>query len=314
MSLKDKSTKINKSIDINKFSVKTIDNIAKIIGIKLPYRKSNVQTLEEYFKFYNKEQELYDILNFLVISQRPNIHEFMYKLKNKIGKGLQKQKKYKEVNQEKIEEEIELLNKQLIYNHMKSYQSIDNEGKYYLSLDIRSANFTVLKQVMGGLIHENSWSEYFKRRFPKDVRSDSRKNQELGIVGQSYDVPQCLYESKYLRQFIIGDLTKLKFLWELENLKLLQKVCDIGINNLICVNSDELIIEVKDYDEADKIINELNPINDMFRIKKFRLQKINDYKNQNYLLKEFDDGSRALFGVGPDHHMKLYQIYILCNH
>jgi len=73
--------------------------------------------------------------------------------------------------------------------------------------------------------------------------------------------------------------------------------------------NDEIIIEVEHYEEADKIISLLDPDLNIFRIKKFQLQKIDGYQD-NYMLKIMDNGSGQLINIHPQNHKELYLNFI----
>jgi len=199
------------------------------------------------------------------------------------------------------------IRKTLRFNQIKAYCLDENDGKTYVSFDIQSANFTSLKLISGGKL-TGMWTEFLKGLVPNDVRSASKKNVEMNVAGLTVEIPNCLYESKFFRQFLLGDLKKLKFIWELENIRYLAKICELGLANNVCVNSDELVIEVRDYDEADRLIGSL-PVSGIHRIKKFRMAKIDGYQ-KNYMLKSFQDGSKQLMNVDPPYYDELYVKYI----
>ena len=247
-------------------------------------------------------------------TNRKDISEFIFKAQKTIATHIKEQSYYKNLDTNKLKEEYAILQKETICNRVKSYAISDNDGKYFLSIDIETANFTVLKEISN--YHEQeyididmTWPDYFKQLVPNDCRSTSKRNVMKGLAGLSFDIPNCLYESKHFRQVILGDLGKLKHLWELKNIKLLNSFSKLGLNNPVTVNSDEIIIEVMDYMEADKII-ELLSIPKGFRVKKFRLLKIDGFEQKNSVVKVFDDMSKALMNVHPESYDELYKKFI----
>lgn len=95
-------------------------------------------------------------------------------------------------------------------------------------------------------------------------------------------------------------------------MQMLAQICEKNLDNFICTNSDEIIIQVLNFDEADKIINLVN-IPSGFRVQKFQLHKI-DYYVPNYMYKEYsnDNKNKVLVNVHPEDYDQLYKQYIIC--
>lgn len=291
---------------MNSISDRCITKIAKLIGVSLP-EKIKKEEIEQILKTRGKYEDFVKISTFTTLSGRDDINEFMFKVKKVVETHIKSSSFYKEVVEEEIKKQTNEIRKKLRFNQISSYGIDQNDGKTYLSFDIQSANFTALKLISGGIISE-TWPEFLKRLFPLDVRSESKKNVELKVAGLSVEVPDCLYESKFFRQFLLGDLKKLRFIWELENLKYLASICESGIDNPICVNSDELVIEVKDQENA-LVLMQILPKSNMHRSKIFELKKLDGYK-KNYLLKVFSDGSKQLMNVDPLYYDELFKKFV----
>lgn len=150
------------------------------------------------------------------------------------------------------------------------YQS-HNIGKYYISVDVRKANFTFLKHECPNINCE--WEE---------------------LVEQSTN-SKFIKNLKPLREIIFGQLGNKKLLKEI--IILIEKIDDIvkSSQNLLSTmrktvcSTDEIIYEInKDYDgkEFMEKILEIDPDNKIYKIEFFRLKKLNPYK---YFVKEIFD-------------------------
>jgi len=292
--------------------------IGKFLGISLSFREPKTRDeIEEIIKLRGKYDDFCQIINFLNKTKRNDPNSFMFKVKKIVGNHINSQSFYKDCDIKELKSKVNKLKGTLKYNKSTSYAISENDGKSYLSIDIRSANFTSLKRLSTQSKHSfetiqvKTWSDYLRSLIPNDTRSNSKRNQENGTAGLVFEIPNCIYESKFFRQFILGDLHKLRFAWELTNLQLLSKFCDLNLDNRVCVNSDELIIEISNFEEADKIVNLLNPNLDVFRIRKFRLQSIKYNERKNYMLKIHDDDSRVLVNIIPDDFDGLYRTFYL---
>jgi hypothetical protein len=281
---------------------KTLVKIGKILGIPLSFRKpKTTQEIEEILKLHNKYKDFCNIIDFLNKTKRENISSFMFKIKNIVQNHIESQSFYKNVTTKKIQSRD-------FETKVKSFYIDSSDQKYFLSIDIKTANFTCLKRLARKEIIQEKWSDYLRFLVPNDERSNSKYNQESGTAGIIFEIPSCIYESKFFRQFVLGNLVKLKYEWEFLNLELLNKFLELKLNNKVCVGSDELIIEVVDYDEADKIVNLLSPDPNIFRITNFQLKKIEGGRKNN-LLKICSNGNIGLINVIPDDYHELYKRY-----
>ena len=302
-------------MDINTLPKKSLKRILEVLGIKLlDFQLSDRNQIVDIIQVRGKYHDLISILNFMNETKRTDITDFMFKVQKTVTQHINSQQYYKDVNIEKIKEATIDLQKSLKYNKVKTFYIHHYDQKMFLSIDIESANFTVLKEISQG--HKDqmdmsmTWPTYFKQLIPNDCRSASKKNIEQNIANLSFDIPNCFYESKFFRQFILGNSDKLKYLWELKNIQLLEKICKLGLDNSICINSDEIIIQIQDYDEATQILSALQVIPLGFRVQKLKLHKI-DYYVPNYMFKEYNNCNKVLVNVHPEDYDKLYRLCIL---
>lgn len=293
---------------IDTLSDKVIFGLGKIVGINFPESSlSDKNDIIKIIKNRGKYNDFMSLVNFMNKSHRNNIIELLQKVKRTIESYIQSLQFYKDINVDDIKNKTLDIKDKLKFNKKTAYLLDINDSNKYLSFDIQSANYTSLKIISNGQITE-TWDEFFRRLVPNDVRTASKRNIEANIVGLTVDIPNCFYESKYVRQYVLGDLKKLRIIWEYENIKYLQKICELNLQNNICVNSDEIVIEVKDYDEADNI-KKMIQLNNIHRVKEFQIFKIDGYK-KNYMFKQFRDGTKMLVNIDPEYYDELYEKFI----
>lgn len=293
---------------LDNISDKVIIGIGKIVGIHFPESSlSDKNKVMKIIKNREKYNDFMSIVDFMNKSHRNNIIELLQKTKRIIESYIQSLQFYKDINVDDIRNKTADIKDKLKFNKKTAYLLDINDNNKYISVDIQSANFTSLKIISNGQITD-TWDEFFRRLVPNDVRTASKRNIEANIVGLTIDIPKCFYESKYVRQYVFGDLKKLRIIWEYENVKYLQKISELNLQNNICVNSDEIVIEVKDYDEADNI-KKMVPFNNIHRIKEFQIFKIDGYR-KNYMFKQFRDGTKTLVNIDPEYYDEIYEKFI----
>jgi hypothetical protein len=156
------------------------------------------------------------------------------------------------------------------------------EGVNYLSVDIRSANWRSLK--------------YY---------------DQLNELGDSYqdfllrfDLPQVFVHSKYLRQFIFGNV----------NPKRQQKVQRNMIQEVVRTFSDDLFVEGVRNDEVIFRFDDFDDVNlesldlDRYSVKFFSVERVEDFRVDTLYDYDGDILSKELSGVsGQEFYLKLKQ-------
>lgn len=107
----------------------------------------------------------------------------MFKLQKEVTNKIGKQSFYKDIDISTVIEEKNALRKKLGPNIEETYyQTHKNDGRLYISIDIRSANYSMLKKISKGEIQEETWPEYFRKIYPFDIRYARKKNQTEGLL------------------------------------------------------------------------------------------------------------------------------------
>lgn len=158
------------------------------------------------------------------------------------------------------------------------------EGVKYFSIDLRSANWVSLKR-------------YDQQNQLGDTYSDF-----LRLFG----LPEIFIHSKYLRQFIFGNVNPKKQQKVQRNL--IQEVVRQFSNDLTveCVKNDEVIFSFKDFSEISPIISSLDE--SKYKVKILTIQRVEDFRIDTHYNIEGNPISNEIVGVnGQQFYLKLKQ-------
>lgn len=229
-------------------SEKAIIHLGKLLDLHL-FTFTN-ENLTEVCQIHGKLDELEQCKAYLVFNQYDNFNKLLFHTQGSLTDFVTKEMKYKEIRLDPLQKETKEI-KENFPKLARQWALKENCGQRFISLDMRSANWTVLKEILG-IEPEVTFADYVQTFCP-----------EAGV-------PRCLLESKYFRQFVLGQLRKLKIIWELETCRLLQKILKKVQPNMIVLNSDEIVFEYNE--EVLKICQEL--VNSKFRLRVVSLDAI----------------------------------------
>ena len=167
------------NMDITTIPRKSLIKMGKMVGVSFSYDQIENQEIESILKLRGKYEDFMAILDFLNLTCRSNINHFIFKVKKIIGNHIKSKEYYQEVDIDDVVSKIKIIKESTEgkYNHVRSYCIGPNEGKRFLSIDIRTANFTVLKKISGGEILVTAWSDYFRKLVPNDIRTNRKRNR-----------------------------------------------------------------------------------------------------------------------------------------
>jgi hypothetical protein len=160
------------------------------------------------------------------------------------------------------------------------------EGQKYLSIDLRSANWLALKKYDPDHINElgNDYSEFLSK----------------------FNLPQVFIHSKYLRQFIFGNVNPKRLIKVQRNLiqELVRKYQDTlqveGVRN------DEVIFTFNEYSEIRSIFDEIDQVR--YKTKIFTVERVEDFRIDTSYNIYGEILNKELMGVdGTQFYMKLKQ-------
>ena len=208
-----------------------------------------------------------------------DLYEFRFKKANEIIDYLKNTRAYNE----------------LIYDNLiPDYPTTKNfeysEDKKYLSIDIRKANWIVLKKYDPEFAPElgNSYDDFISK----------------------FDVPEVFNHSKQLRQFIFGNINP-KRQGKAQRV-IIQEVIDqyahLGLD-IACIKNDEVIYSFDEFDQVLEIFNSVDK--ERFKTKLFTVKRIEDFRINTYLSESGEILYREMVGCNGNLFFIYLKNYIL---
>ena len=207
-----------------------------------------------------------------------------HRVRGKLIEAISNKSAYTELQQDKLDAH-NTVNK---VTQQKNFYNLENAGKTFMSLDLKHANFNVLRVYDSELVLGFETYE--------------------DLVGSVSDFDY-FKKSKYLRQVIFGNLLPKK------QQRLQKKVMDdvitvlntsvgIPMEDFVSASADEVVFEVK-LEDADSLTQKIkdvltedktNPLFDKLRIESFTMKSIGEKK---YFLKEDTTDGSVTFKAVP---------------
>lgn len=137
-----------------------------------------------------------------------------------------------------------------------------NDGKAFISIDMRKANFSSLHHYSADMFGVNTWEEFISK----------------------FTDNQHIINSKYIRQVILGNcnpkrhITYEKYLMDILLTDLLEK--HISIERVVFFSNDEIVIDVSDMNKSRQVLLAFNieqylkDVSPKFKVELFTLYKI----------------------------------------
>lgn len=273
-----------------------VDLIGKIIGVKF----YDLAQIDNVLTLHKKNNEFRNVADFMYATGRTNIGPLLNHFKKVIQAKCEALPGYISWDVSNFDSEINRLKK--LCPHANAYAIKANSGKNFLSFNIRSANFTALKAC--GL-EATSWEAFFRSMFPKDPDSPSQ-------------MPSIIYQSKFVRMYVLSSLFKLQKWWELQALRLLQSV-EVALPSVfqqklyVTPGSDEVVIDIGNarFDQVPDLLS-LIPTPSYFDIQLFQINSLpppEDEPQRNFMLKTFITGEKELMNVTSKYFNDFFSKY-----
>jgi hypothetical protein len=253
--------------------MKTNKDFIKLFDLNVPN--------EEHFDYYinqlsktSRFSNIYELYNqFLLIEGIDDFYEFKKRKSFEIIEFIKNTNAFIELSYDK-----NLLD--LPTNKNFTYE----EGVNYLSVDIKSANWVSLK------------------RYDQDNQLGDNYIELLS----KFDMPEIFSNSKYLRQFIFGNV----------NPKKQQKVQRNIIQNVVrqfssllsveCVKNDEVIFSFDSFDEIKDIISKID--SNVYKTKLFQIERVEDFRIDSHFDQDENLLTKEMVGVNAHQfYLKLKQ-------
>lgn len=157
------------------------------------------------------------------------------------------------------------------------------EDRIYLSVDLRSANWYSLKIYDQQNELGDSYEEFLKK----------------------FDLPKVFTHSKYLRQYIFGNVNPKK--QQIIQRNIMQKDVIRKFDSefeIEGVKNDEVVFILNDFKDSEKIINNID--HERFKIRIFKIERVEDFRIFNYYDSEGNFIRKEMIGCsGNQFYMKL---------
>lgn len=219
-------------------------------------------------KYDNFEKIVYEKMD-----GESNFLDYYDKVRNDAIESIKNSEGYKKFNTDNF-------NKYALTNQYptKEIYNINNIGKYFISIDMKKANFNSLRHYDASIFNnKKSWEDFLKQFTDENYIIES-KNIRQAILGKCNSGRLETYE-KYLMDILYKDICTL--------------FNDLALKSF---NKDELIFEIKNVEEYENLKDSLEEKLSNFKIpttvEVFNLAGIEDQKKkiQGYI-KEFIDGT-----------------------
>lgn len=157
------------------------------------------------------------------------------------------------------------------------------EGKIYLSVDLKSANWHSIKLYDQQNELGDSYYDFLKK----------------------FDLPKVFTHSKYLRQFIFGNVNPKK--QQIIQRNIMQKDVIRKFDSefeIEGVKNDEVVFILNDFKDSEKIIKNID--HERFKVRIFRIERVEDFRIFNYYDSEGNFIRKEMIGCsGNQFYMKL---------
>ena len=242
--------------------MKDIKGFCKLMDLSIPeyvhfdYYINQISKVEKWKNIYEMIR-LYELAE----DEHSDLYQFRMDKSNEIINFIKLTRSFQELNDDNLISD---------YPTTKNFVYVEN--KKYLSVDIRKANWTILKKYDPDFLNElgDSYEELLNK----------------------FNLPEIFHHSKNLRQFIFGNLNPKRQITAqrviIEDLLNQYKHLNLEV---ACVKSDEVIWIIDSNSQLDEILDSLDL--DLFKAKIFTVQRVEDFRinsyydrNWNYLYKE----------------------------
>ena len=224
--------------------MKDVKGFCKLMGINIPV----YEHFDYYIDQYSKLDRWKNIKNLIRMYDEAegkygDLFSLRMKKSNEIIEFLKTTKAYERlINDNSVD----------VYPTSKNFNPV--EGKKYLSIDIRKANWVAVSNYDFEKELGDSYDEFI----------------------QKFDVPDIFNQSKQLRQFIFGNINPKRQGRVQRSIieELISNFSHLGLE-VVCVKNDEVIYTFDSFEPVYEIAQKLD--SDMFKIKPFTIKRVEDF-------------------------------------
>ncbi len=231
--------------------MKDIRSFCKLFEINIPEYSQFEYYIDQLSKLdkYKNIKELVEKFRTLE-SEIDDIYQFKVKKSNDIIEFIKTTRSFSELNDDN-----------LIPDYPTTKNFVYDESKRYLSIDIKQANWTILKRYDPDFLNElgNSYSELLNK----------------------FGLPEIFQHSKTFRQFIFGNLNPKRQIKAQRVIieEIIQKFKSYNLE-VACIKHDEIIYVVDDDITLKNILSEIDY--NIFKTKIYKVERVEDFRINSY--------------------------------
>jgi hypothetical protein len=259
--------------------MKDIRTFIKLFDLNVPDFEHFDYYISQYSKL-NKWSHLNNMIELYKDFESVVDDPYQYKIdkSNQIIEFLKSTRAYNELNDDNLIPDLPLT---------KNFEY--SEEKKYLSIDINSANWSVLKKYDPQFLNELG-------------------DTYTGLL-EKFNIHPVFFNSKQFRQYIFGNLNPKRQIKAQRSI--IEELIQSQKSNLdiLCTKSDEVIYSFIDFVEIEQIISQLDT--SLFKYKIFTVERVEDFRVNTFYNKKGDISHKELSGCNGNKYFIYLKKYIL---
>lgn len=211
------------------------------------------KNIKELIKLYEEAEEKYG-----------NLYQYRIEKSNEIIDYLKNTRAYNELQDDNLIPD---------FPTTKNFEYSEDEK--YISIDIKKANWVVLK------------------KYDPDFAQEMGDSYEDFI--NKFDVPEIFNHSKQLRQYIFGNINPKRQgkVQRVITQSILNKYNHLNLN-IACIKNDEVIYSFKSFDQIREILTTVD--REIFKIKLFTVKRVEYFRVNTYLSETGEESHKEMVG------------------
>lgn len=245
--------------------MRDIKGFCKLLDISVP----DYEHFDYYIEQFSKLEKWKNIKELIKLYEEAeenfgDLYDFRIKKSNEIINYLKNTRAYNELQDDNLIPD---------FPTTKNFEY--SEDKKYISIDIKKANWVVLKKYDPEFAPElgDSYDDFIAK----------------------FDVPEIFNHSKQLRQFIFGNINP-KRQGKAQRViiqEVLNKYSHLNLD-IACIKNDEVIYSFENFDQIEEILNTLD--REMFKIKLFTVERVQDFRINTHLSENGENLHKEMVG------------------
>ncbi len=259
--------------------MKDIKGFCKLMDLSIPEYTHFDYYIEQFSKV-EKWKNLKDLILLYEDAEEKcgDIFEYKIKKSNEVIEYLKKTRAFNELTDDNLLPDLVTT---------KSFEY--DENRYYLSVDIKKANWYVLKKYDPEFLNElgDSYEDFMNK----------------------FNIHEIFHHSKQFRQFIFGNINP-KRQGKAQRL-VVQSVLDKYKNldlEVACIKNDEIIYVFDDFSQITEVLDTIDK--NIFKTKIFKVSRVEDFRINSYLTSEGNLLHKELVGCNGNRYFICLKKYI----